>query len=189
MSRADDDDWDGDQEGGGRDELGAQDEGSESAAASRTSLPGTFLIVCGVLNLFAVLYMVANTAFTATRSAEEIAQQQELSQDLMVKLFPQAKEEIQKEKDKQQKTPEQVKTMAMGVNIGVLLAWLAATVLPILAGVRMRQLRSYGLSVTGAVVAAAPCISPMSCLCGLGLGVGIWALVVLLNPAVKSAFR
>jgi hypothetical protein len=54
------------------------------------------------------------------------------------------------------------------------------------AGLRMLNLRNYGLVMAAAVVACVPCCSPM---CVLGIPFGIWALVVLNNAEVKSAFE
>ena len=51
---------------------------------------------------------------------------------------------------------------------------------------RMMKLRSYGLAVAASIIAMIPCVSPCCC---LGLPFGIWALVVLARPAVKSAFQ
>ena len=53
-------------------------------------------------------------------------------------------------------------------------------------GIKMKSLQSYGLAMAGAVLAAIPCTSPC---CFLGLPIGIWAIVVLMNQQVKSAFR
>jgi hypothetical protein len=55
--------------------------------------------------------------------------------------------------------------------------------------VRMIMLRSYGLAVIAAVLTAIPCISPGACPCLFGMAVGVWALVILLDPEVRSAFR
>jgi hypothetical protein len=60
--------------------------------------------------------------------------------------------------------------------------------LVILGAARMLVLKSYGLSLFAAILTAIPCISPSAC-CLLGEGVGIWAVIVLLNPDVRSAFR
>ncbi len=46
-------------------------------------------------------------------------------------------------------------------------------------------LQSYGFAMTASIIAMIPCISPC---CLLGLPFGIWALVVLSKPEVKSAF-
>ena len=52
-------------------------------------------------------------------------------------------------------------------------------------GYQMKQVRNYNLAMAAAVVAMVPCVSPC---CWFGLPVGIWALVVLNKPEVKSAF-
>jgi hypothetical protein len=53
-----------------------------------------------------------------------------------------------------------------------------------MGGWHMANLKSYGLAMTGAALATLPC----SVGCILGLPMGIWALVVLLDPKVRSAF-
>jgi hypothetical protein len=49
---------------------------------------------------------------------------------------------------------------------------------------KMKSLQSYGLAMAASIVAMIPCLT----LCCLGMPFGIWALVVLLKPEVKSAF-
>ena len=51
---------------------------------------------------------------------------------------------------------------------------------------KMKKLESYGWAMTASILALAPCISPC---CLVGLPIGIWALVVLAKPEVKSAFH
>jgi hypothetical protein len=63
---------------------------------------------------------------------------------------------------------------------------LALSVVTILAGVRMMQLRSYGLVMAGVILSMLPCCSGCCC---LGIPFGIWALVVLNRPSVKASFR
>jgi hypothetical protein len=53
-------------------------------------------------------------------------------------------------------------------------------------GMKMQKLESYGLAMTVSIIAMIPCFSPC---CIIGLPVGIWALVVLSKPEVKSAFH
>ncbi|MBX5480632.1 MAG: hypothetical protein IRZ16_02110 [Myxococcaceae bacterium] len=55
----------------------------------------------------------------------------------------------------------------------------------IFGAMNMMKLRSFGLSMAAAIVAMLPCFGPCCC---LGLPIGIWALVVLNKPEVKSAF-
>ncbi|HVX85494.1 MAG TPA: hypothetical protein VH253_11990 [Phycisphaerae bacterium] len=52
-------------------------------------------------------------------------------------------------------------------------------------GFKMRNLQNYGLAMTAAVLALLPC---SSCCC-ITLPFGIWAIVVLMKPEVKAAFR
>jgi hypothetical protein len=66
----------------------------------------------------------------------------------------------------------------VGVGLGGLI---------VLGGLRMMQLRAYGLAITASIIAMIPCFS---CCCSvIGVPVGIWALVVLARPEVKAAFR
>ncbi len=55
-----------------------------------------------------------------------------------------------------------------------------------LGAMRMKELRSYPLAMTASILAMIPCFS--SCCCVIGLPVGIWALIVLLDKDVKAAF-
>jgi len=51
---------------------------------------------------------------------------------------------------------------------------------------KMKNLESYGFAMTATILAMIPCISPC---CVLGLPIGIWALVALLDQNVKASFR
>ena len=62
---------------------------------------------------------------------------------------------------------------------------LALSALVTYAGWQMRQLRGWGLSMAGAIVAMLPC----SGCCLLGLPIGIWAIIVLLDNEIKQAFN
>lgn len=55
----------------------------------------------------------------------------------------------------------------------------------IYAGIQMKSLRSYSMVMTFSILAMVPCLS--NC-CWVGLPIGIWALVVLNDPAVKAGF-
>lgn len=50
---------------------------------------------------------------------------------------------------------------------------------------KMRALESYGLAMAAAILAMLPC----GCCCIVGLPVGIWCLVVLMDQNVKAQFR
>ncbi|EMI20856.1 membrane protein [Rhodopirellula maiorica SM1] len=69
--------------------------------------------------------------------------------------------------------------------IGALVIFAINSVI-LFAAIRMKSLRSYPLALTGAILAAIPCISPCYF---IGIPFGIWAIVVLMRPEVKQAFH
>ena len=73
-------------------------------------------------------------------------------------------------------------------GIGILFGIIAICVsgFVIFGAMKMKKLESYGLAMGASIVAMIPCISPC---CVLGLPIGIWALVVLMKPEVKAAFK
>jgi len=73
-----------------------------------------------------------------------------------------------------------------GVGLVTNLFSLAVAAVIFFGAQKMKNLQSYGFAVAAAVVAMVPCLSPC---CLLGLPIGIWALVVLTDPYVKTAFR
>ncbi|MDX1945046.1 MAG: serine/threonine-protein kinase [Pirellulaceae bacterium] len=66
-----------------------------------------------------------------------------------------------------------------------ILASTIPAVLLIVAGWRMRKLRSHGLASVAAVIAVLPCTAGWL----LGIPIGIWALVVLMRPEVVEVFE
>ena len=56
----------------------------------------------------------------------------------------------------------------------------------LMGAVKMRQLESWSSARTAAILAVIPICSP--CVL-LGIPFGIWALIVLNNPQVRSEFR
>jgi hypothetical protein len=58
-------------------------------------------------------------------------------------------------------------------------------VIVLIGASKMQKLQNYQLALTAGIVAMVPCISPC---CVFGLPFGIWALVVLNKPEVKSQF-
>jgi hypothetical protein len=51
---------------------------------------------------------------------------------------------------------------------------------------KMKKLERYGWAITASILALVPCVSPC---CLVGAPFGIWALVVLSKPEIKSAFH
>jgi hypothetical protein len=78
--------------------------------------------------------------------------------------------------------------IAMSGTIGIVFGavGLLCAILILLGGLKMRKLENRGLCLTAAILAVIPCTSPC---CLVGIPLGIWALVVLSKPEVKSAFH
>jgi hypothetical protein len=71
----------------------------------------------------------------------------------------------------------------LGITAGVINIAIGLFVL--FGALKMQKLSNHGLAMAAAIVAMIPCFSPC---CLLGLPFGIWALVVLNKPEVKSQF-
>lgn len=141
------------------------------SAADKTNMPGIFLMIVGVLNLlgaFGLLFL----GIMAVRIPEAEFARQPTSQTALQQGW----------------TPGQLKSMGIAFYLISGGAALIAAIITILAGLKMRALQSYALVLTGSLLALIPCLSPAGC-CGLGEGIGIWALIVLMSPEVKAAFR
>lgn len=69
----------------------------------------------------------------------------------------------------------------VGAGVG-----LGLDALVLYGALKMMNLQQYGLAMAASIVAMLPCISLGCC---IGLPVGIWSIVVLVKPEVKSAFR
>ena len=76
--------------------------------------------------------------------------------------------------------------MSGGVGLVINFIALALAGFFIFASMKMRKLESYGLVMTATILSMLPCTS--SCCC-VGLPIGIWVLIVLSKPEVKSAFH
>jgi hypothetical protein len=72
------------------------------------------------------------------------------------------------------------------VNLMLAAAGLAVTVVTGIGAQKMKNLENYPLAITAAALAALPCTS--TC-CIITIPIGIWALVLLIDPQVKNAFQ
>lgn len=84
--------------------------------------------------------------------------------------------------------PQAAQAMQLMSKFGVLflVPWFGVAALIVYAGFQMRQLKSYGLVTAGAILAMIPCCTVYCCV--PGLAAGIWTLIVINKPEVKSAF-
>ena len=130
------------------------------AASSQVQGPAIALIIVAVLNfLMALISLIMNLAGAG-----------------MGKFGPIGNPEI-----------ERLLEMTSGIA-GVIsnLVTLAIAALILVGALKMKNVQNYGLAMTATILAMLPCISPC---CVIGLPIGIWSLVVLLRPEVKSAFH
>lgn len=72
------------------------------------------------------------------------------------------------------------------IIMGLVMMLLAAII--IAGGVQMMRMKTWGLALASSIVCMLPCITCLGC-CGVGEGIGIWALIVLVNPEVKAKFQ
>jgi len=88
--------------------------------------------------------------------------------------------------DGQAEVPEWANAMSGGIGIVSGIIGLIMAVVILLGALKMKKLENFSFAMTASVIAMVPCISPC---CLIGLPIGIWALVMLNKPEVKSAFR
>jgi hypothetical protein len=149
---------------------------AEQAARAQVNAPGIFLIVVGVLGVLGALVNIGMGAWFLMMSADQFDEMMKPQKEMYSKIFG-------------EQLAEQMygnRTVLGGQSVGTGILAALSSMVTILGGVRMRQLRSFGLAITGAILTAVPCTS--GCCIG-GQIAGVWALIVLLNPAVKSMFR
>jgi hypothetical protein len=155
----------------------AQAEALYRQAREKVTLPAVFLVIMGALNLLWGGYLIVNAIFTHSRTPEQ-----------MQKILEQQNPNMRKQLEAQGYTMRDIQNIAVYGGGGTGVAVILASLLLILGGIRMLQLRNYGLAIFSSVVAAVPFISCMACCC-MGEVVGVWSIVVLLTPQVRMMFR
>jgi hypothetical protein len=145
------------------------------AISGRVTPPAVALLVVSIINLLLGLGMIGFGFASSKVPLEQLEAQ-------MQRQNPQQLAEMR----------QQGMSLEMLINIYVYgglgggAVALFVCLLTMIGAIRMMMLKSYGLAVFASVLMAIPCISPC---CGVGTGVGVWALIVLLNPDVRAAFR
>ena len=148
--------------------LVSQEDTERQAALQRVKAPAVALMVTAILNiLLGVWSLVRMTIFRPNL--------QQLNSELQQLNNPQLQEFVQK-----------VFHMSYG-PFGIASSFLgvALSVLILIGASKMQSLRSYEFSMTAAILAMIPCLTPC---CILGLPFGIWAVVALSRPGIKSQF-
>ncbi len=161
-----------------------------AAIKARVRAPAIFLIVVGVINLLLALYQLASGVMILMKSPADIHKESvEITKtfvDFVIK-DPDTAKKVMDQAENQDPKAQYNQALMEGFGSGIVFTILSLLVL--FGGFRMMALRSYGLAVTGAIIAAIPIISCPGACCFIGEIAGIWALIVLLNGEVRSAFR
>jgi hypothetical protein len=153
------------------------------AIEDRAARPGRFLTLVGLFNLLSGFYFLHLGIQNWKMPLEQVRQQQQESLKQLAELGW-----VNDQADElRNMPPEDLREY----GIRLFFTWAAVALiggfLITYGGYNLTHLNSYRLATTGAILAAIPFVSPMGC-CGIGEAIGIWSLVVLLNPEVRSAF-
>lgn len=81
-----------------------------------------------------------------------------------------------------------VETIAGPGGIFIVLFVVGCSALILFGAWKLLQLEGYGLAIASSFLVMVPCISPFP-ICLIGIGVGIWSLVILSLPDVRRRFR
>jgi GYF domain 2 len=148
--------------------FGVGDNGHQ-AALQRIKSPAVALMVTAILNLLFGAWSLLEAIFFPPNLQQYNAEMQQLNNPQLEQFM------------------HMLLQMTHGpFAIAANLLGLALSVLILMGAIKMKSLRSYEFSMTAAIVAMLPCVTPC---CIIGLPIGIWALVVLRSPAVKSHFH
>jgi hypothetical protein len=146
-------------------------DGSRAVALQKIKVPATGLKVAAIINLVMSVWSLIRLLFFPPNLHALDAQLQQLNNPQLTDFFQKM---------------EHVINGPLGVAnslLGMVMAGL------VYAGAsRMQALRGYEFAFTAAVISVLPCLSPC---CGyiVGLIFGIWALILLLKPEIKSQFN
>lgn len=142
---------------------------ARNVALARVKSSATGLLVTGILNVLFSIISIASLAFMP-----------KLVKELEPQLSQLHDPHLQEMLQKSLQTSSGVLGLAsnlFGLLLSLLILW---------GALKMKSLRSYEFSMTAAILAMLPCFTPC---CLIGLPLGLWALMVLMKPEVKSQFH
>ena len=151
---------------------------SSAAMKAKVAPPAIGLMVTGVLNIISSVWGLVSSALFMLGANPMAAGQNEQFEEMVRQGGDQA------EFAQMMMQVMQVVQGPVGLIANVITLIIGAVI--IFGALKMKNLRSYGLALTATILAMIPCLS--NC-CIIGLPIGIWALVILLNDQVKQSFR
>lgn len=144
----------------------ADEAAARGAALNAVKGPAVSLIVTAVLNILVGLWAMVKELFVPSRF-DDLSKFHQFGNPQIQKFFEQL--------------------YSPPILIGSTVFEILVALLILIGALKMQALHSYALAVTAGVLAVIPCVTPC---CGIiTLPFGIWALVVLNRPGVKSHFR
>jgi hypothetical protein len=144
--------------------------GSREAAFQQVKTPAVALMVVSILNIILALWSLIQLTFFSPNLQQVNSKLDQLNN-------PQV----------EQFTQKLLHLMYGPLGIANVLVELAISVLICVGSKKMKSLQSYEFALAAATLSLVPCLTPC---CGylLGVAFGVWSLVVLRKPDVKSHF-
>lgn len=141
------------------------------AARQAVRAPAIALLVTGIIGLAFNLIGLGTVIYVLAAGPDAML-------DQMERVFPPG--QLQ-DAMKETWSPEGLRQ-----NLVMTVLFLGVCVVICIAAVQMLRLRVYWLALAGCVLAM---VNIENCCCMLGLPIGIWALVMLLQPGVRNSFE
>jgi hypothetical protein len=149
--------------------LGASPDGRR-VASDKVQVPAVGLMISAIVSLIEAVWGLV-------RLRSSVAEFQRIESQFQQMNNPQAGQFMR-----------QIVNLFSGpVGIASMMIQIIIAILILIGAIKMKALRSYEFAFAAAILSVIPCINPC---CGwiLGLIFGIWSLVVLSKPEVKSQF-
>ena len=143
----------------------AHDDFAREAALEKIKSPAIAMILLAIINIVLSLWNAARLIFFPPNIGEVLAKYPQFQDPQMQHIF---------------------QLIYGPIGIGSAIFTLITGVVILFGALKMRKLENYVFAFTAMILAMLPCVS--AC-CILGLPFGIWALVVLNKPEVKSQFK
>lgn len=154
-------------------------EGIIPFAKSKTSTVGIMLILVSMimfLSSFANLYVVFGSGVDF--NVQMLEWMKGMNQD------PQFQKNMQDQIDQRKNLDPNIKAVEKMTSAFFGALGIIGNILVLLAGLKIRALQAYALCLTGSIFAIV-----MNGCCCIGIPIGIWALIVLMNSDVKAGFQ
>ena len=150
-------------------------DGGQATALEAVKNPAICLILTGLLNIVLSLWGAVESVFFPVNIDQQLAGVPQFNDPQVQKFLS---------------DPQVTHFLHLLYSPAILLTndlfTLTMSILVLVGALRMKALRSYEFAMIAALLALLPCVT--SC-CLIGLPFGIWAIIVLRRPGIKSQFK